>query len=175
MIRHFLGRAIATYYRARTRGRLKGTNFLMTRTSLLRVRRGGRVIIGKDVVIGPEARIVAEGATLVIGDGTFIGKNATLVAFADLTIGSQTLLGENVSIHTENHGPAGRRGDFTHAPVMIGSEVWLGAGVVVTAGVNIGDDCTVGANAVVTKSLSSGVTAVGVPARVIRDAADSRS
>jgi maltose O-acetyltransferase len=47
--------------------------------------------------------------------------------------------------------------------------VWLGGGVVVCPGVTIGDDTVVGAGAVVTRDLPSGVVAVGVPARVIRE------
>ena len=51
--------------------------------------------------------------------------------------------------------------------VVIGHDVWLGARVVVTAGVTIGDGCIVGAGAVVTRNLPPGSIAVGVPARVV--------
>jgi len=51
--------------------------------------------------------------------------------------------------------------------VLIGNDVWLGARVVVTAGVTIGDGCIVGAGAIVTKDLPAESIAAGVPARVI--------
>jgi len=51
--------------------------------------------------------------------------------------------------------------------VVIGNDVWLGARVVVTAGVTIGDGCIVGAGAVVTRDIPAGSVSVGVPARVV--------
>ncbi|MGV1009227.1 MAG: DapH/DapD/GlmU-related protein [Dermatophilaceae bacterium] len=51
--------------------------------------------------------------------------------------------------------------------VIIGNDVWLGARVIVVAGVEIGDGCVVGAGAVVTRSLPQGTIAAGVPARPV--------
>jgi acetyltransferase-like isoleucine patch superfamily enzyme len=51
--------------------------------------------------------------------------------------------------------------------VVIGDDVWLGAGVVVVAGVEIGDGCIIGASSVVTRSIPAGSIAVGNPARVV--------
>jgi len=59
----------------------------------------------------------------------------------------------------------GRR--FKYAPIRIGSEVFIGAGVTILPGVEIGDRVVVGAGSVVTKSIESGTVAAGVPARRI--------
>lgn len=50
----------------------------------------------------------------------------------------------------------------------IGSDVWIGANVVVLRGVTIGDGAIVGANAVVTKDIPPYSIAGGIPAKVIR-------
>ena len=59
---------------------------------------------------------------------------------------------------------AGHRARAIH----IGSEVWIGRGAAVLAGVTIGDGATVGANAVVTRDVAPGAVVGGVPAVPLR-------
>ena len=56
----------------------------------------------------------------------------------------------------------------TYESINIGSDVWLGARVIVLPGVKIGDGCVIGANSVVTKDIPPYHVAAGSPARVIR-------
>lgn len=55
------------------------------------------------------------------------------------------------------------------APIHIGSNVWIGAGVVITKGVTIGDNSIIAAGAVVTRDIPANVIAAGVPAKVIKE------
>lgn len=55
--------------------------------------------------------------------------------------------------------------DYEH-PTVIGSDVWLGANVVVKQGVKIGNGAVIGANAVVTHDIPPYAIAVGIPAMV---------
>jgi acetyltransferase-like isoleucine patch superfamily enzyme len=52
--------------------------------------------------------------------------------------------------------------------VAIGECSWIGIGAAIRHCVRIGKDVVVGAGAAVVRDLPSGVTAVGVPARVIK-------
>ncbi|TFD71740.1 DapH/DapD/GlmU-related protein [Cryobacterium sp. Hb1] len=61
----------------------------------------------------------------------------------------------------------GRR--YRFAPIRVGSDVFIGAGVTVLPGVQIGDRCVVGAGSVVTASVPDGTIVAGVPARPIKD------
>ena len=61
------------------------------------------------------------------------------------------------------------QGFTPRGPVKIGSNVWLGKGVVVQGGRTIGDRCVVGSNSVVTKDLPTATIAAGVPAKVLRE------
>ena len=54
-------------------------------------------------------------------------------------------------------------------PITVGNNVWIGAGTIVLGGVTIGDNTVIGAGSVVTKDIPSGVIAVGVPCRVLRE------
>ena len=52
-------------------------------------------------------------------------------------------------------------------PVIIGSNVWLGAGSMILKGVNIGDNAVVGAGAVVASNVAPNAIVFGNPAKVI--------
>lgn len=165
-MRHAIGTLCALFYRIVSLGRIRGSRFIVLGASHIRVESGGQIIIGRDVSIGRGARFVVRDR-LEIGDEVFIGKNSTIIAFAPVAIGARTLIAQNVSIHSEEHGPPGDRSAYSSAPIAIGHDSWLGAGVVVLKGRSIGDRSTVGANSVVSRDIGDDVTAVGAPARVV--------
>jgi acetyltransferase-like isoleucine patch superfamily enzyme len=53
-------------------------------------------------------------------------------------------------------------------PISIGDEVWIGANVVITAGVTIGKHAVVAAGSVVTKDVPDFSIAAGNPARILK-------
>ena len=127
--------------------------------------------IGEGVVI--RAPFYCEYGTRVsIGARTFVNYDCLMLDVAPITIGNACQLATRVQLLTATHpiDPEPRRLGWELAePVVVGDNVWLGAGVIVCPGVTIGDDTVVGAGAVVTRDLPAGVVAAGVPARVIRE------
>ena len=100
-------------------------------------------------------------AKITIGDGG--GMSGTVVSAAvSIEIGSNVLCGANVTITDTDWHDAGS------APVIIGSNVWLGMNVIVLKGVTIGDHTTIAANSVVTKDIPANVLAAGQPAKVVK-------
>ena len=170
-MRRTIGYVTAFLVRLLSRGRVSGTRFTMRTPSLFRVGPRGELSIGQDTHFESAARVAVHAPALV-GDRVYFGKNLTLSVMSRVEIGSDALFGENVSIHTENHGPAGDRLSYTSKPISIGEGVWIGAGAVVLGGVTIGAGATIGANAVVTKDVPAGMTAVGVPARILTSTSD---
>lgn len=51
--------------------------------------------------------------------------------------------------------------------IVVGNNVFIGAGTIILCNVNIGNDVVIGAGSVVTKDIPSGSIAVGSPAKVI--------
>jgi len=133
---------------------------------------GGRIVLGDRVSISKGAVLVAKRGRLLVGPDGFIGEGAVLVARELLEVGADALIAEHVTVRDQDHGMRDpdrpmRSQEYTTAPIVIGDDVWLGSKSVVLKGVSIGRGAVVGAGAVVTRSLPSGVVAVGVPARVI--------
>lgn len=126
--------------------------------------------LGEDVHIRPPLR-VDYGYGLHIGPRTFANFGLVALDVAEIRIGADVQIGPNVQLLTPTHpvDPERRRAKWeSAAPISIGSNVWLGGGVIVCPGVAIGENTVVGAGAVVTRDLPANVVAVGNPARVVR-------
>lgn len=122
-----------------------------------------------------------------IGKNFFGNFNLTIQDDGEVTIGDRCNFGPNVTIVTPVHpmvpeernallAPDGTPKRLCYArPVHIGSDVWLGANVVVCPGVTIGDGCVIGAGAVVTRDIPPRSFAAGNPCRVIREITEQDS
>ena len=116
-------------------------------------RNGERISMGRDCHIGERCYLWAGDSTgrIILGDYVSLAPEVFITA----------------SDYRFETGKPFRQQPKDERDIRIGNDVWLGAQVVVTAGVSIGDGCIVGAGAVVTKNLPAGSIAAGVPAKVI--------
>ena len=98
------------------------------------------------------------------------------VVLAHAAVQSQSVIGAGVILNTGcsvDHDS--RLADGVHicpgarlaGEVIVGDRSWIGIGASIIQQIRIGDDVTVGAGASVVRDLPDGVTAVGVPARVL--------
>lgn len=130
--------------------------------------------VGDDVVVKPVFRC-DYGHNIRIGAGTFANYDCLMLDIAPIRVGAMCQIGPRVQLLTAAHpiDPQARRLGWEYArPIVIGDNVWLGAGAIVCPGVTIGNDTVVGAGAVVTRDLAAGVVAVGNPARAHRSIDD---
>ena len=107
-----------------------------------------------------------------LGSNIYANAGLKLVDDTHIYIGDCTMLGPNVVLATAGHpiDPELRgRGLQYNLPVRIGTNCWLGAGVIVMPGVTIGDNTVIGAGSIVTKDIPANVVAVGNPCRVLRE------
>lgn len=167
-------------YRVRLQGRRHiaiGRGTLIEDGVVLYARGGGKLVIGPGCVIGRGTVIeLASGVRHAGGDfhlgaGSSLAEYCYVGAAGDVTIGSQVMMGQFVSLHSENHlfapGKPIKEQGVVRAPIVIQDDSWLGAGVRVLAGVTIGSGAVVAAGAVVTSDVPSGALVAGVPARRI--------
>jgi acetyltransferase-like isoleucine patch superfamily enzyme len=134
---------------------------------------GDRVVIGRGSTIEGGKGGASFGESMSVGNDTKIGPEAFICVRGEITIGSHTLFGERVALHSDNHVFSSPdvlicEQGTTRQGISIGDDCWLGANVVVLDGVHIGSHSVIGAGSVVTKDVPEYAVAVGVPARVIR-------
>jgi acetyltransferase-like isoleucine patch superfamily enzyme len=111
----------------------------------------GKITIGDRTWIGQYNNLRAGGGNLQIGEDCLISQFCTLVA-------SNHQKQREIPIKTQ---PS----DQSRAGIILGNDVWLGAGVTVLPGVKIGDGAVIGANAVVNQAVPDYEIWGGIPAK----------
>ncbi len=110
---------------------------------------------------------------VTIGDNVFINHDCIIDAIhAPVTIGNDVLIAYHVSLITSNHHFADpekliRTQGSSGQPIRIEDDVWIGAHVIVLAGVTIGRGSVIAAGSVVTKNVEPYSVVGGVPAKLI--------
>jgi acetyltransferase-like isoleucine patch superfamily enzyme len=133
---------------------------------------GGKVHFGEMCVLDREMTIECRGS-LVVAPNTVFGHHVTIGVRDSVTIGSDCLIGEMVSIRDHDHGfhltevPMRLQESLT-SPIVIEDDVWIGSKATITRGTRIGRGAIVGANAVVTSDVPPGAIVGGTPARFLR-------
>ncbi|MBX5481014.1 MAG: acyltransferase [Myxococcaceae bacterium] len=141
--------------------------------------RGGEIELGENVSLGAFSRLVVSTSIrdpsgfIRIGPNVGIGEFAYVGGAGGVEIGADTIVGQYLSLHPENHVFSDREKPIrlqgvTRKGIRIGSNCWIGAKVTVLDGVSVGNDSVIAAGAVVTKSFPEGSVIGGVPARLLK-------
>ena len=110
------------------------------------------------------------GSNIELGERVFFNFNCVVLDVCPVLNGDYTLFGPDVQILTPLHPmhPQQRRREEYGKPIAIGSDVWVGGGALILAGVRIGHQAVIGAGSVVTRDVPAGSFAAGNPCHVIR-------
>lgn len=135
---------------------------------------GDNVNIGKYCSIEATGSLTNIGKGLVIGDGVGLNSNCFLGCAGGIKIGKDTIIGELVTMHSENHNfsdtsKAIKLQGVNRRGIEIGYGCWIGAKVTILDGVNIGNGCVIAAGSVVIagKYDDNGIYG-GVPAKLLK-------
>jgi acetyltransferase-like isoleucine patch superfamily enzyme len=106
----------------------------------------------------------APGASIRIGDGTYLNRNTLIYAEQEVSIGERVMIAWNVII-TDTPGFGERPGLTESQSVHIGDGAWIGAKAVIVAGARVGAHAVVAAGAVVDGVVEEGAIVAVRPAR----------
>jgi acetyltransferase-like isoleucine patch superfamily enzyme len=109
---------------------------------------------------------VTEKASIEIGNGCHFNDGVNVCAARRIVIENYSGLGENVTVYDTLFHEVQEHDPVKTADVVIGRNVWVGAGSFIMPGVTIGAHSMIGAGSVVTKDIPSKVVAAGNPAKV---------
>lgn len=109
-----------------------------------------------------------------IGKDCTLNRGLILNTKAPISIGNGVRIAARVIINSASldSTPSERR-VHTAAPVTIMDGAWIGAGAIINPGVTIGEGAIVGAGSVVLQDVPPRTLVFGVPARVIREMAET--
>jgi acetyltransferase-like isoleucine patch superfamily enzyme len=140
-----------------------------------RFRREGNVDVHPDA----EIWVHVEGVSLetrgkgriIVGKGAFLNGGVWIRAAELVHVGDWCKVGPRVIIMdsdahelSRGHATPGKT-----APVVLESDVLVGAGSIILKGVKIGKHSVVGAGSVVTRNVPASVLVAGNPARIVRE------
>jgi acetyltransferase-like isoleucine patch superfamily enzyme len=134
---------------------------------------GGHIILGKNTVIRRGAMLMTYGGDIHLGENCGVNPYTVLYGHGGLTIGNHVRFATHGVVIPANHSFDQKEIPIYFQPltkkgIVIGDDVWVGAGVMILDGVRIGDGCVLGAGSVVTKDIPARSIVVGNPARTIR-------
>jgi acetyltransferase-like isoleucine patch superfamily enzyme len=136
------------------------------------------IVIGSGVFIGRNTILSCKDGDIHVHDGANIGFNCEIFSASRVVVGKDTLIAAYSYLVGGDHDVADRSRSVLEqgrrsSGIVVGEGAWIGAGATVLDGVHVGDRAIIGAGAVVRASVPAGATAVGIPARVLGDAADA--
>jgi acetyltransferase-like isoleucine patch superfamily enzyme len=144
---------------------------VLTPSGLLNVTVGGdnvRAFFGAGVVGRPTITLAGQ-ATLFVGDGTTLPNARILAANADVVIGDDCQIGEDVVIQASDQHPiidldSGETLNHHRRTVMIDRHVWIGRRCLILPDVTLGAGCIVDAGSTVMADVAPQTLAGGSPA-----------
>lgn len=140
------------------------------------VGRKGAIRLGRKVAFYGNTYVNANGpqGAVCIGEESHVDQYCVLYGQGGISIGRRCAIASGTLIYSQTNADTLKDGTpivhqpTVYAPVSIGDDCWLGAGVRVLPGVTMGEGVHVGAGAVVHRDLEPRCVAAGVPAKVLK-------
>jgi len=151
---------------------LKGWKYYFGNNTYINIEQG-KIDVDDKLYLRRGCEINCSGGRIKIGYNNFFNNNCNITSMGNISIGNNNLFAPNVGIFDHNHNYNNQKElickqGFTIKNIEIGSNVWIGSNVIITAGSKIGDRVIIGANSVVKGCLVENSFYSGNPAKLIK-------
>ena len=158
-----------------------GKNFSIGRNCYVNALSKEGFVCGDNVSMGFLTHVDLTGSMKNLGKGIKIGNNVGLGSHGHygsgvggLEIGNDTIIGNYVSFHPENHNYSDlstpiRLQGVSGKGIKIGNNCWIGAKATFLDGTEIGNGCIIAAGALVKDKFPDNVIIGGVPAKILKN------
>lgn len=139
------------------------TSYLSYKKRIIILKKSGMKIGGNTTITTP---FYFEFGQIELHENVLINSGCTFLDNEKIIIMKNSMIGPGVTLSTVSHHADPRtrhKGNIT-APIIIGENVWLGAGCVICPGVSIGKNSVIAANSVVISDVPDNVLYAGSPA-----------
>lgn len=131
--------------------------------------KNGKAHFGKEQITRGMAIFRVEGGELSVGDKCFFNQNVSITCKKKVVIGDRCQIANNVVIVDHDHAGSENWGSYVETDVVIGNDVWIGAGTVILRGTTIGDKAVIGAGSIVKGNVPAGCVYYQKRETVIRE------
>ena len=118
--------------------------------------KNGKAILGKEQITRGNAVFRVEGGELIVGDKCFFNQNVSITCKKKIVIGDRCQIANNVVIVDHDHAGCENWDSYVENDVIIGDDVWIGAGAIILRGTTIGDKAVIGAGSIVKGEVPAG-------------------
>ena len=148
-----------------------GDGVTLRRNVELRAHGTSRIIMGDNCRIDRGVRLLsANNADLTLEEGVRVGLYTVFNGGDSIRIGRNSLISGFVYLQTSMHNYQGEGNiqaqGYSHAPIVVGDDSWIGTHAVLFPGIDLGKGCVVGSLSVVNKSFESNSVIAGIPAEI---------
>lgn len=126
-------------------------SLVSTGTTIKTKGKRAKILLGRKCAVRKNTELSATNGVIVLGNRCFVNRNCMIVAHERIVVGDGTTIGPGVFIYDHDHDG---NGGYVTSPVVIGKNVWIGAGCILLKGITIGDNAVIGAGSLVTKDVS---------------------
>lgn len=119
------------------------------------------IILGEKVVIERDVILKQHGGKIEIHDNSFIGIRSIIQGKGCVKVGKDVMFGPYVQIYSSDHeinnkNVSMRESGENSGPVIIGDNIWIGAGSTILKGSVIGCNSVVAAGTIIRGNISQG-------------------